>query len=370
MRAVSLLVACGLSLPFSILIACGGSDSRRHVVPLEAGSPETGAPNAGGKGGAGGGGTVGTGGTRPLRDASVDQNVPDARIATRDATLDRSTPRIDASLDGGSSVDAGPNYTRGIDAGPSCPGPVGELVITPESASLPSAGLVLWLRADRGMYKTAASEVCAWVDQSGRAAVFTPGPTRPTWNATGIGAQASVHFGPANSYVGTPGVLGLVPQQARTFVAVQRVTNTAARFQAINMGDFSTPGTYVMIDTNTFQSAGSREGVYVTNNSFDSDLATSTLTRLHVLSVDTMTIGTLVLPSVHYRVNGAERTLTRRLTASSNGNFQTFASANFTAIGTGTSTVDVAEVLAYDHVLTATELTALEAALTGRYAIN
>jgi hypothetical protein len=32
--------------------------------------------------------------------------------------------------------------------------------------------------------------------------------------------------------------------------------------------------------------------------------------------------------------------------------------------------VDVAEILAYDHALTAPELAAVEAALTARYAIN
>lgn len=77
---------------------------------------------------------------------------------------------------------------------------------------------------------------------------------------------------------------------------------------------------------------GNRDGAYLTNNSFDTALATSTSPRLHVLTVPTMMPGASVTTALDYRVDGAAQALTLDQ-GNSGGVIQSFADANFTSIG-------------------------------------
>jgi hypothetical protein len=76
-----------------------------------------------------------------------------------------------------------------------------------------------------------------------------------------------------------------------------------------------------------------------------------------------------VLPAIDYRVNGATQTLTRTAGGLGNGNFESFAGANFTSVGAGPADAFVAEVLVYDRALSVSERQAVEAALKTRYSI-
>ena len=141
------------------------------------------------------------------------------------------------------------------------------------------------------------------------------------------------------------------------------------RFQVVFQGQSGTPGTYLGLDTNTFDTAGSREGVYMMNNGYDTALATTTASpRIHVYTISTMTAGTPVLSGIDYRVDGVTQTLTRTSGGLGNGNFEDFSGANYTGVATNTEGI-VAEVLIYDRALSVAERGAVEAALKTRYGI-
>jgi hypothetical protein len=221
------------------------------------------------------------------------------------------------------------------------------------------------------VYATATQRVCAWADQSSSQSLFlSNGTQRPLWTAAGVGGQAAVDFDVAQSYLSVGGVLGIAPTAGRTFVAVVRSVNTTARFQLIQQGQAGTPGTYLTLDANTFQTAGSREGVYVTNNAYDSNLATSQTPNVHVFTIGTMVPPTPVLATIEYRVNGLVRPLTRTPGGLGNGNVENFSGANYTLVGGGSSHALIAEALIYDRPLTTLERDAVATALMTRYAIQ
>jgi hypothetical protein len=265
----------------------------------------------------------------------------------------------------GGASDPGPVVT--VDAG--CLPPVTTKRLSPIAAGLPSAGLALWLRADRGIYATEQHRVCAWVDQSGNDQVFyANGQNRALWTEAGLGAQPAIDFDAAGRYLSTSGVLGIPATAGRTLIAVVQLVNTTGRFTALMQGQGNTPGTYVNLDTNTFQTAGSREGVYVTNNSYDTTLATSTSPRVHVFTIGSMAPTTPVLSTIDYRVNGVTQTLTRNPGGLGNGNVEDFSAANFTLVGSGTRAF-VAEAIVYGRALSAAERANIESALAARYGI-
>jgi len=372
---VGCVMTAGLAQP-----ACGSSEPRRHPerdTDLDAGTGgrASGGTSSGGKssggtstGGASAGGRAtggevsgGSGGSE-ITDASSggapDVSVPDDSGTQTDASADAVAdaafvPRVDAGT-GCELIDASPPPT-------------------PESASLPPAGLVTWLRADRGVYKTSANDVCAWVDQSGSGHVFRPSSNaeRPAWLQDGIAAQPGIEFGGSRE-LRVESVLVLPAQSARTLIVVQRHVQTGGRFVPIETGNLSNNFTYLGIDANTFNTVGNREGVYMHGNAYDSDLATSTATRVHVYVIGTMTIGTPILPNVTYRVNSVPRTLTRTPGGTGNGNFESFASAHTTIIGDSRGEADsvVTEILVYDHALATEDVTAVESALKTRYGVS
>ena len=270
---------------------------------------------------------------------------------------------------GGAVADGGVDAVA-FDGGSDCVSPTGEAPLDATAAGLPASGLVLWLRGDRGVYKTAANAVCGWADQSGHGAILTPYGARPSWSGTGLAGLPAVHSTTAGQGLSTSGVLGIPAQSARTFVAVVQLVSTTSRFNAVHQGNASTPGTYLGLDTNSYNTAGSREGVYMTNNAYDSALATTTASpRIHVYTISAMTVGTPVLPGIDYRVDGVTQTLTRNPGGLGNGNFEDFSSANYTSVVTAAEGI-VAEVLVYDRALTVTERGAVETALKARYGIG
>jgi hypothetical protein len=294
-----------------------------------------------------------------------------------DSPSDTSTPEAaaeagneagsDASSDG-DAAEVIPPY----DAGLGCdPPPANQTPLVPATEGVPAQGLALWVRADRGIYMTpGAGLVCAWADQSGHGRILTNSGGRPQWRPGTVGGKEGVEFDMTAAAMTTGGAVDVPATAGRTFVAVVASVSTTKRFQPVFQGQAGTAGTYLGIDTNTFSTAGSREGVYVTNNAYDSALATSTAPRVHVFTISTMVAGTPVLPSIDYRVNGVAQTVTRTAGGLGNGNIESFAAADFTAVGSANADTIVAEALIYDHPLGATERDALEAALMARYGIG
>ena len=310
-------------------------------------------------------------------DAKPDGTTDAAADATPDATPDATT---DAATDAAS--DASVSWP---DAGiVGCVVPSGPSGLSPAAEGLPAAGIVLWLRGDRGVYTvaedagidaSAPAHVCAWADQSGHGWLLTGGTTSaPEWSSNGVGGEAAIGFPAGNPALGVSSVLGIAPTSPRTFVAVERIDASRGRFNPIMQGQTGSPGEYISIDANTWQTVGDREGVYMTNNSYDTATATSHGTaRVHVMTIRSMTIGDPIASALDYRINGQSQTLTLR---AGSGLIADFASADFTVVGAaGTSSTGVtpsaliAEVLVYDRALIDTEKTAVETALKARYAI-
>jgi hypothetical protein len=348
------------------------------------GGGASGAAGVGGGGGAGTGGGAGSGGNGGVSGAGGTGGAAGIGGTGGTAGFGGTGGAAGVAGTGGTGVggSAGSGGAGGspdgggdIDAGMECVGPVAETPLSPASVGIPADGLVLWVRADHGIYKTAQNEVCAWHDQSGKGNDLRQYTARPTWQSAAVGGQPAIRATTTSQLLYTDNVLGIAATSGRTFIAVAQLMTATGRFDPIIQGQGSTPGTYLMIDANTWQTAGSREGAYVTNSSFDTGLATSTAPRLHVLTVSTMVPGTALSSALAYRVNGAAQALTLK---SGNGSIQSFAGANYTAVGSVNASPSaaatggdglVAEALVYDRALTADEIAAVEAALRARYGI-
>jgi hypothetical protein len=300
---------------------------------------------------------------------------------------DASSEGAAAGLDGAVTTDAGSSTDAGgeaggedaavADAGTPCLAPDGEAPLSATTEGFPTQGLVLWLRADHGVSKTADQSVCAWADQSGAGVVLQGNDSaRPIWSATAVGAQAGIDFttGEALRYAGD---LGTGAGGARTFVVVQQLVSTTGRFQAI--GQAGQQGGAIAIDTNTWQTQGSLYGVYADDTSYDSTQPTSTAPSVHVLTVDSIVADAAIAGAIDYRVDGKSLALTAR---SGTGDFAGLAGSISTYVGSAIaggqgSPTDAAptlpaeaivtEVLVYDRALAPDERSALESALATRY---
>lgn len=304
--------------------------------------------------------------------ASIVDAVDASDVAVTADASDATT--ADAASD---ASDAGAGDTLPeVDAGTGCLSPGPQVALSAAAEGLPTAGLVLWVRADRGVYKTAQNEVCGWQDQTGQAGLLRPSVTRPAWQTAGVGGKPSILFSVSGQDLYVSGTVGIAATSARTFIAVSQLVNPAGRFHPVLQGEGGSAGTYVGIDANTWQTAGNLEGVYVTNNSYDTTLATASTPRVHVMTLSTLTPGTAVTAALDYRVNGAPQTFSLK---SGSGTIADFSAANFTTVGdvSGTpsagaagGTGAVAEALVYDRALTPDERLAVEAALKARYGIQ
>jgi len=301
-------------------------------------------------------------------DAPVIIPVVDANIRNDSSNPDVAAPISDA---GAAGLDGGfmePN----VDAGSGC-ALLSMQHTSSVQAGLPTLGLVLWLRADQGVYKDQNNEVCAWVDHSGAGhALLSTVGKRPLHVAAVGNALPSIRFTGGGRLLSIAGVLSIAPQSGRSYIAVQKLVNINARSQSISQGQGGTPGTYVFIDANTFNTVGGRQGVYVTNNAYDSDVPTSTVLQVQGFLVNPMVIGTAILPSVSYRINGAVVKLTRTPDGLGNTNFENFSGSNATWVGDGQGSSDfmLSEILIYDHALSLQEATQVESALFSRYGID
>ena len=299
-------------------------------------------------------GTVGNDATTSGDAAGTDAGAPDASDAAR---------QPDAPNDAADAADAPPQLD---DAG--CPVPTG-VVANAADAGLPATGLALWLRADLGLATKDGGVVCRWDDVSGNSRAFLPGtPTPPVVETAGLSGKPSVTFTGNVSYLYRNDVLGLPATSGRTFAAYGRSNDTTHRNQYIYQAAPGTPGTYAGFDTNTFLTAGSREGVYAANNSFDSNVATSTTPHSYIFSIASLVVGSPLPAGLVYAIDGTATTLTK--TAGS-GLVEDFSAANVTWIGTATdpafTTKTLGELLVYDHALTPAERAAVALYFQSRY---
>lgn len=235
----------------------------------------------------------------------------------------------------------------------------------PVAAPIPRAGLVLWLRSDLGVNIGPTDEACVWCDLSGQSNDM-PARGAPVRLTTGPGGHPVVRTNGSDSFRRAD-VLAITSTQGRTLISVARLTDLDARVYPVGQGRLGTPGTYVHIDINTFNSTPRLFGAYVTNNAYRSSTPTSTTTAaVHVVRLETMEVGRPVLDELSYFIDGVEQTLTRTPGGLGNGLIETF-DADFTDVGRGDADVDLSEVLIYDRPLSAPEREQVEVYLTQRY---
>lgn len=294
-------------------------------------------------------------------DASVFMNDASS-VPGPDATQD--VVVADAGVDA-ADPDAGPFYDE---AG--CPLPTG-VVGNLADAGFTTTGLALWLRADLGLATTDAGVVCRWDDVSGHDRAFLPATaTPPSLDATGLNGKPSVSFSGPDQHLIRNDVLGLGAASGRTVAVFAASNDTTHRYQFFVQAKVGTAGTYFGLDANTFSTVGSREGVYVTNNAYDSDLATSTTPHTHILSISSFTPGGALPGVLVYAVDGTARTLTRTSGGLGNGLVEDFTAADITYFGAGEAGYTggkLGEMLVWDHALTAPERLAVEQYFQRRY---
>ncbi len=367
---------------------CGGTTSHKVAGKPDASAGEAGEGGTAGNGGTssslGGGKNGGSGGVGANAgeagevNAGGSANAGDGGAAVEAGASNGGsggTSGIGGSNAGNGGTGGGDIFTE-VDAGSDCIAPTDTTRLSASALGLPTSGLTLWVRADKGIYKTSDQHVCAWEDQSGHDTVLLARASggRPTWGATSLGNQPAITFIAAEYWLNVDGVLGISPTSPRTFISVIEETNLGARLQALMQGQAGTPGTYIMTDANTYANTGQFEAVYIMNNSYESSLPTSTTPRVHVYTINDMTPGDPILPAtgtpaIDYRINGQKLSLPARVNAGlGNGNIEDFSGANFTEVGQGPGIV--AEAMIYDRALSDAEKAQVEAVLEARYGIK
>lgn len=310
-------------------------------------NPGSGGESFGGMGGTGTGGDDGTGGSNePAQEICGD---------SRDNDGDMSIDCDD------SDCAADPSCVLG------CLPPAPYTQLSASSAGIPSEGQVLWLRADVGVGTEADQKVCVWEDQSGNTHHLEQ-PTsasRPVADAT-LGAQDAIDFGTALSLF-RDDVLGIESTSGRTFIVVAQAESLTERAHFVSQGRPGDVGLFMGIDINSFNTSGQKFGAYLTNNSYDADLATDLAPHVHEVVADSLTVGASVLDNFHYFVDGQAVPLTRNPGGLGNTTIEDFTRANQTFVGKGD--VQVAELIIYDHALTAQERASIVSYLSTRYGL-
>ena len=268
----------------------------------------------------------------------------------------------DASSDGGAD-------SAGDSGCPVSTGPTSPLA----DAGFPTTGLSLWLRADHGVATLDGGAVCRWDDQSGNNYAFTPKTsTPPTLDPVGLRSYPAVSF-VGDSELSRPDVLGLDATSARTVAVYGMATDLTHRFQYFFQGQSGSAGLYFGLDQNTYQTAGSLEGVYTPINSFDSNIPTASVARAQIFSISSLAAGTPLPGAIVYDVDGTLATLTL---TSGPGQVESFSAANYTSLG---STVGISggpfggavlgELMVWNRVLTDTERASVESHFLAHFPI-
>jgi hypothetical protein len=278
----------------------------------------------------------------------------------------------------------GPIRGEPLEPGP-CEG--GVVVTDPASmagdtarAALPE-GLVLWLRSDHGVVRDPGDRVTSWRDLSSRGHdLVTPaGRPGPRWIVRAWRCLPALRFDGSASLLRSD-VLGLAPDQPRTYVVVSRLRDTFERSQLFAQGESGSLFRQVGLEANTWQTAGSRFGLYVVDNAFDASMPTHRRLALHVLAIASLTLDRPLVgpeggtPALRYWIDGSAQDLSLR---SGTGRLREgLAGATRTSVGrfAGPGEYgyrgDVFEVQVYDRALDDAARGRIEARLAARYAVT
>lgn len=244
------------------------------------------------------------------------------------------------------------------------------LTLTIVSSAPPATGLKLWLKADTGVTLSGPS-VTAWADQSGLGNNYAQatGGKQPTVTSSAINGLPAVTFDGATQFLTSSFQIG----GAKTVVIVRKLVSTpgAATFgEAYTLKDASNNFSEAL-----FMNSGGYQPYSLLHN-FTGTTAVGDATALDTawhVGIDTYNNGTNTLPASYtLTLDSASQTVAA---SSAFGRASTDlpslgARATSANAGSAFAAIQIAEVLVYDHVLSGSDMTAVESYLFGRYGIG
>lgn len=131
------------------------------------------------------------------------------------------------------------------------------------------------------------------------------------FNTTGLNSRQEFQFDGVNDVCARTDAGGYTLNGPLTMWVVGRMRGlTTARTPFFSIGQNASASNYLTIEANTFLTAGSKYGLYVTNNTLDSAQATSSSAFIIILCISSATAGTNVATVTDYKFNGTSQVLT------------------------------------------------------------
>lgn len=212
------LTACGDK--FVVFAGSGG-----------AGGTSNGGGSSGGRGGSGGERVAGTGGVGEGGNAGIDDSVGSAGSA---GASDGGEAGSDTGGVGGVSNGGAGGLSTNPGGGSSGNAGSGGKFIEP---SLPQEGLLVWLRADRGVQEKDGA-VEAWQDQSGNQLHASKSSlnTRPTYLATGFNGRPTLEFDGQGQFLKLPEGFGDFSKGLTGFIVAKPTKSDCASMVELSNG--------------------------------------------------------------------------------------------------------------------------------------
>lgn len=171
------------------------------------------------------------------------------------------------------------------------------------------------------------------LDRSGNSRSLTQGTAanQGVFSTTGLNSRPEFQFDGVNDSAFRTDVGGYTLNGGFTLWFVGRLRGlTTARTPLFSLGENGSANNYLTLEANTFLTSGSKLGLYATNQTFDSDQATSSAAFILLLCVSAATAGTGIIATSTYKVNGVTKTLTLK---NGTGNWNSMTGMNRLALG-------------------------------------
>jgi len=228
-----------------------------------------------------------------------------------------------------------------------------QVTFTASTGDLPPIGLKLWLKADAGITKDSNNKISAWLDQSGRnlQAAQNNQANQPVWSGAAAGSMPAVYFDGNNRFFTLPDVMSTATA-GELFVVLR------------TEGDSNPPHGFMRFGSGGTSSGAGTDILYPYQGQIY-DAFGSTAVKL---------VGTPPIPLTQYHLYNAS-SQTGEWTARLNASVQYTTTTNTVGFTT-TPTIGalyyafqgyMAEIIVYDHVLTAAERNTIQAYLGSKY---
>jgi len=237
------------------------------------------------------------------------------------------------------------------------------------------SGLRAWFDASvANSITSSAGLVSQWNDLSGNGRHLTSATTgRPTTNSNTLNGLNVLTFASGNYLRNYP---VQITMPAFTVIIVIKLANTIDRMQPVGLGNSLGPGCcegFTHLECNTFQTGGTRYGMYTPNSSWDTSLTLTTNWSLLTWCSPAI-VGQSIVATTTYRVNQVAGTIQARDVSYSNW-IDISAKPGF-KLGNGVSDADggnfsgqIAEVAFYGTALSAGDIVLVENYLKAKWAI-